>query len=224
VGGNPRGRFLMIISSKLTDKCLRGHDPEFNVNHFLFEQNSFLKDYVIEGYIPGNLINKYCSDYDLNQRLVLIRLQIEQGLIGKKNVSEVKSYFKWVGWRTVDGKKIKFAVNLFRREDVYKPKENEVIEKVVEMYPIDWACGCGVPDDGVNNTYKGFKNQIEGCCKTYNNWFKYFKKGMENEILDKDVNKATPESAIVFTLLKYTPHIGIIKTNEDYWLQYFKSF
>ena len=173
----------------LKDNMLKGYDKDFNSNHFFFKHNCFLKDYKIDNFMPGNVINSVCAQYDINQRMIMVTLQREQGLISKKSIDEVKEYTR------PNGEKI---------------------------YPLDWACGCGVPDKIESiKKYKGFINQIKGAAATYRFWFDSFKPEQQIEILDKDTKACIPESAMTLALLKYTPHLDVIGFNERLFLQFF---
>jgi hypothetical protein len=73
---------MRTITSTLTNKCMSGYDPSFSVNHFFFEKNCFLKDYFTDDKKQaGNIVEHYCKLYDLNQRILIVTLQREQGLI-----------------------------------------------------------------------------------------------------------------------------------------------
>jgi len=176
----------------IKNECLKGYDKDFNSNHFFFTQNCFLKDYKIDNFMPGNIINSFCAQYDINQRIIMITLQREQGLISKKSVDEVKEYTR------PNGEKI---------------------------YPLNWACGCGVPDSIASiKKYQGFVNQIKGAAATYRFWYDAYKPGVINELLDKEMKQCEPETAITYALLKYTPHIDVLTFNERLCLQYFKEY
>lgn len=176
----------------IKSEFMNGYDKNYNTAHFFFEQNCFLKDYKIENFMPANIINSVCSKEKINQRMILLTLQREQGLIGKKSISEVKEYTR------PNGEKI---------------------------FPLDWACGCGVPDSIASiKKYQGFINQVKGAAATYRFWYDTFKPDVEIVILDKEIKSCIPENAITLALLKYTPHIDILGFNERLCLQYFKEY
>lgn len=185
----------MVITSKLTEQCLNGVDQKFNVNHFLFERNCFLKTHIINGMMSGNIINHECFAYNINQRFILMTLQREQGLISKIDISQVKPY------KRADGRM---------------------------MNPLDGACGVGLYDDRTLDKYLGFQNQIKGACATYRFWFDSFKENIELEMYDRGEDgkyiKVIPGSALVYALLRYTPHLGIIKKSEDIFEEFFTQF
>lgn len=73
---------ILKLKTRLKDSAMIGYDPAFNVNHFFFEIQNFLKDWQTEdGKYAGNIINAYCSKYGINQRMLVVTLQREQGLI-----------------------------------------------------------------------------------------------------------------------------------------------
>lgn len=215
---------MATVKTTLQSNCMIGFGTAFNPNKFLFEINSVLKDTAFDKKMAGNIVNHYSKAYDLNQRWILIALETEQGLLHKKTPEEVEkaTYWKHVGFRTMQtGKEEKFAVNLFKKDEVYQCKPNERITKVVEMRILDWCVGYAVPDDGVNEKCKGFEKQIEGGCATYRRWYNAFKDGMPKELLDKDCKVCYPENAITFSTLMYTPHLAVLKAKETAWSKYF---
>jgi hypothetical protein len=73
---------MLKLKTRLKDSAMIGYDPSFNVNHFFFEKGNFLKDWKTEdGKYAGNIINAYCSQFGINQRMLVVTLQREQGLI-----------------------------------------------------------------------------------------------------------------------------------------------
>ena len=90
------------------------------------------------------------------------------------------------------------------------------------MNPLEWACGCGVPDNSPSMAkYKGFENQIKGACATYRHWFDVFKPETAIELLDKAIKTCIPETAITLALLQYTPHIESLTTTERIFVGFF---
>lgn len=184
------------IKTKLPNSAMLGVDKEFNTNHFFFEHNCFLKDYKVNNtevsMMSGDYINRQCGAYNINQRIILMTLQREQGLISKSDISQIVSY---------------------------KRPDGVVVDSMTG------ACGVGLYDTKTLSKFMGFDNQIKWACATYRNWFDAFKPGVEMELLDKDPTgkylKVIPESAIVFSLLKYTPHLGVIDLSEKIFYEFF---
>lgn len=186
------------IKSKLPDSCLSGFDKDYNTNHFFFEQNCFLKDYMVNGekinLKAGDYINKQCKAYDINQKLILTTLQREQSLISKKDIKDIVSY---------------------------KRPDGAVVDSITG------ACGVGLYDTKTLNRYIGFDNQIKWACATYRTRFNEFKPNTEFETLDKDKDgkyiKVIPESGLVFALLRYTPHLTSVEKTEKVWFDLFNG-
>lgn len=177
------------IKSILKDTDFFGVIKNYNVNQFFFIQGCFLKTHTFDGKYAGNIINHYCAAYNINQKLILVTLQREMGLISKKDVAEVKEYTRPNG------------------------------EK---MYPLDWACGCGVPDfEPSKSKYRGFENQISGACATYRKHYDAWKPETIKELLDKEIKKCVPENAVTYSLLCYTPHLDSLTTTGKIYFRYF---
>lgn len=79
---------MQKIISNLPNSAMDGWDGEFNPANFLFKMNCFLKDFVVQGLFAPNIINHYAQAYKLNQRIILMTLQKEQGLIEKTYAPE----------------------------------------------------------------------------------------------------------------------------------------
>lgn len=79
---------MRTVTSKLSDSCLYQWNPDFNVNHFFFEQNCFLKEQRFDGIVAGEIINHACKVHNLNQKFLLVTLQRESGIVACKTFEE----------------------------------------------------------------------------------------------------------------------------------------
>lgn len=192
---------------------MNGYDYGFNTNKFFFRYQSWFKlndfktDYtnaIVEGnpelFIPaGNLINAYCKNWNINQRMIIVSLQREQGLVQKKTKEEadVDHYIE------------------------YLDPSGEI--KHYQVCPIDWALGVGVPDFSKPvQKWEGFKRQIEGACRTYRTWYDYWKPGMEAELIPPDKeSRCVCETPLTYSLIRYTPHVEALALTEKIYLRYF---
>ena len=102
-------------------------------------------------------------------------------------------------------------------------EDNGIIRTTIpDQMILDRAAGCGDFDDGsVDNSFKGFKNQIYGAAGTYRHWFKVYTPDMQAELLDADNKTCICKSAVTFALIKYTPHSPVIDLNNQIWERYF---
>lgn len=82
------------VKTELHNNCLDGWDKGFSPNKFLFKCGSFLSQYMENGFEAGNLINNWSARYNINQRLILITLQKEQGLLTKKTLAEAQEKYQ----------------------------------------------------------------------------------------------------------------------------------
>jgi hypothetical protein len=56
----------------------------FNIAHFLFERNCFLKDYKYgDGRNAPGCIGQFCRAYDINPKMILATLQKEHSILSK---------------------------------------------------------------------------------------------------------------------------------------------
>ena len=197
----------MRIVLFLADNCMNGFDDKFNPNHFFFTYKSWFSTENFAGeftnnpeiFIPaGNIVNAYCKQYDLNQRIVIASLQREQGLVQKSSKEEIPPdhYI-----------------------DYTDPITGEV--KHYEINPVDWALGVGVPDDGnINTKYEGFQTQIKAACQTYRHWFNNFTNG--EQITMYDTNEVViAANACSASLLHYTPHVESGELTAKIYDRYF---
>ena len=206
----------------LPDSAMKGYDKTFSPNKFFFEIDCFLKIYDVVSddgkFIPaGNYINEWCRMTDINQRMIIVTLQREQGLLNHKVIETIKPYWKYLIIDQATGKKR--AVNVKNKNEVPKLESSEMVSQIVEMKLLDWACGCGVPDDGLNPEYKGFEKQIRCACYSYINAFKKFKKDTVKELINEP--PVIAENACTYALLCYTPHVIAGLKTKEYYERYF---
>jgi hypothetical protein len=82
---------MLELLSKIPDNGLIGFDNSFNTNEWLFKKGNFLTNYLVmdaDG-LPANcadIIQKACSDNNINQRAIIMTLQREQELIELEGV------------------------------------------------------------------------------------------------------------------------------------------
>ena len=188
------------------DYAVRGYDKDYNPAEILFKRNSFLKDLKVqtENGTPepiGNYINAWAASLDINQRLIVVTLQREQGLLNYTDRSQLKPYYKWL---IVNPFGVQRAVNTDGQDDTPALAPGETIKDRVTMDLVDWGCGYGVPDDGVNFKYKGIEAQIRGACYCYRKWYDYYKPDQEKEMVGEP--NAIAGNAGTCALLWYTPH------------------
>ena len=214
---------MLKLKTRLKSEAIIGYDKAFKLYPFLVNINCFLKDYVTaDKKRADNIINAYCSQFGINQRMIVVTLQREQGLLNHKTIDTVKPYYKWLIIKT-DGKQR--AVNVPNKKQSPKLEPGEIIKDQIQMELIDWACGYGVPDDGVNMAFKGFEEQVKGACKIYRSHYLTWKPGLQKELVPPDKEKwCEPENAETYSLLMFTPHQSVLKKNEDYYNQYFPGY
>ena len=184
---------MLRLKTKLIDSAVRGFDKDFKTAKFLFDQDSFLKNYNFNKangnlYTAENMIQRYCAAYDINQRLILVTLEREGGhFISTKTAAEA----------------------LEKKNDAGLPA-------------LDWACCVGVPDSlKLQTKYQGFENQIAGACAIYDRWFKLYKPETIKELVKPDPELlCIPESAATFALLMYTPHADSLTLTENLFRKY----
>lgn len=190
---------MITVSSLLPNKCIEPNDKTFNVNHFFFEKNCFLKDRrfdggVLSGKMAGEIIMHFCDVYEINPRFIMVVLQRELGAISCQDESKF-GFIEAPGY-----------------EEMKLPK-------------VDWICCCGVPDNpkDLKIRYRGFENQIAGCCATYRHWINQYTEDSVNIVLDNGVGEVKPENLITYAMLRYTPWLSVINLNDTLFKQYFPN-
>jgi hypothetical protein len=190
---------VRTVSSVLPNKCIEPNDKSFNVNHFFFEQNCFLKDRrfdggYLSGKMAGEIIMHFCNVYEINPRFIMVSLQRELGAIACQDES-------------------KFGF-------IDAPGYTQM-----KLPKVDWILCCGVPDNpkDLKLAYKGFENQVAGCCATYRYWINQYTDNSINIVLDKE-HEVKPANLITWAMLRYTPHLSVIPLNDTLFKQYFPDY
>lgn len=86
----------------LEDAYVTGFDSKFDVQGLLEKNKSFLAKYKYNNQFASDLINSICSPLDIDSRLILIRLQVEQGLITKQSMPSQSVLDRCLGFGMTD--------------------------------------------------------------------------------------------------------------------------
>lgn len=166
-------------------------------------------------YNLGIWLHRCARRYRLNPRCLLVRMQIEQGLLSLPDTEKLNPQFVALRFP---------PPSLGIADSVY-------MDKVGPLYV--WgdrrlyaACGYGIPDAATKSTrdihgYVGLTNQIAHCAKQYRLDLDRWKPGMTHTIYGGDT--VEPEDAETYVHIKYTPSPKVLVAAAAIYARNFSS-
>ncbi len=142
IGDSVPGKWLTFDPRfVLPDNLFDEFREDYDITRFLNQQESFLETYICNGKSVEQIIKDACRPYHENCKWILISLHREQSMLGRKDITEIKTYTKLV-----------------------KDANGQV--KTITMDPMQWCLGFGALDDKEPmEKFRGFDNQIYNAAR-----------------------------------------------------------
>ena len=185
---------MRVVKTDIPDKGISGYDKSFSVDHFFFKQNCFLKDRKFDNIKMAGNIIEHFCD-----------------------VYEINQRY--------------IMVSLQRETGAISCQDESKFGKLEgygdgSLNKIDYILCCGVPDDpkDLSPIYKGFENQVAGCCATLRHRLNEYTDNSINLLLDKSEPSVKPATMATYAMLRYTPWLSVINLNDQLFKQYFGDY